>query len=147
MLRQVLLGSSLLVVTSVVHSVVTVFFIRTLPLLGADHVLVRTLAARIGLVAGLAVILFLTTLVEATIWASSYLAVGAFDSFEPALYFSMVTFTTLGYGDIVLNEAWRLMASFQAGIGVIMFGWTTALIIALIQRIVRLVRGTGLTDD
>ncbi len=97
--------------------------------------------------AGLAVILFLTTLVEATIWASSYLAVGAFDSFEPALYFSMVTFTTLGYGDIVLNEAWRLMASFQAGIGVIMFGWTTALIIALIQRIVRLVRGTGLTDD
>jgi len=147
MLRQIVLGSVLILATSVVHSVVTVVLLRTLPTLHADHLLLRTLPARIGLVAGVALILFLTTFVEVTIWAGSYLSVGAIEGFEPALYFSMVTFTTLGYGDIVLDGTWRLLASFQAALGVIMFGWTTALIVALIQRITKLVRGSGITGD
>ena len=45
----------------------------------------------------------------------------------------MVTFTTLGYGDIVLDENWRLLASFEAATGIIMFGWTTAIVLASLQ--------------
>jgi hypothetical protein len=45
----------------------------------------------------------------------------------------MVTFTTLGYGDITLTESWRLLAAFEAANGSIMFGWTTALVVALLH--------------
>ena len=65
----------------------------------------------------------------------TYLALNAIDGLEKALYFSMVTFTTLGYGEIVLDERWRLLASSGAGNGIIMFGWTTAIVIAAVQRI------------
>jgi len=54
---------------------------------------------------------------------------------QSAFYFSMVTYTTLGYGDIVLTGAWRTLAAVQAGNGVIIFGWTTALIFYFIQKI------------
>jgi voltage-gated potassium channel Kch len=61
--------------------------------------------------------------------------VGALSSLEEALYFSMVTFTTLGYGDVTLSDRWRLLASFEAANGTIMFGWTTALIMAVVHKL------------
>ena len=64
-----------------------------------------------------------------------YRTLGALSDLEEALYFSTVTFTTLGYGDVVLQPSWRLLASFQSVNGIIMFGWTTAVIVALVQRI------------
>jgi voltage-gated potassium channel Kch len=48
--------------------------------------------------------------------------------------FDLETFTTLGYGDITLPEQWRMLGAFEAATGVIMFGWTTALIVAVVQR-------------
>ena len=68
------------------------------------------------------------------LWALAYLKIGAIEVMEAALYFSMVTFTTLGYGDITLNEQWRLIASIEAATGIIMFGWTIALVINTVQR-------------
>jgi len=44
-------------------------------------------------------------------------------------------FTTLGYGDVVLSDRWRLLSSLQAANGIIMFGWTTAIVLATVQRI------------
>ena len=76
--------------------------------------------------------------VEATIWALLYLfspEITVVSDFQTAFYFSMVTYTTLGYGDIVLTGDWRTLSSVQAANGVIIFGWTTALIIYFIQRI------------
>ena len=137
MLPQLLLGSFLVIITCTVHSAVTVFVIRLNRALHVDHRLIRTLLGRTSLVAGIVLLLFLAALIEATIWAWTYLRVGAIEGLEAALYFSMVTFTTLGYGDVVLDSDWRLLASFQAAIGIIMFGWTTAIIVALIQRMVQ----------
>jgi voltage-gated potassium channel Kch len=74
-------------------------------------------------------------LVEVSAWAVAYVILGAISGAEPALYFSTVTFTTLGYGEIVLDPRWRLLASFEAANGIIMFGWTTALVIAVVQRV------------
>ncbi len=87
------------------------------------------------LVSSLVLMMFLAALLEIFIWAVAYLMVGAISALEPALYFSTVTFTTLGYGDIVLQEGWRLLASFEAANGIMMFGWTTALIFAFVHHL------------
>jgi len=79
-------------------------------------------------------VMFFVALVEVLVWAGAYLMLGAVDGFEKAAYFSMVTFTTLGYGEIVLDESWRILASCQAAVGIIMFGWTTAIVLAVVQR-------------
>ena len=86
-------------------------------------------------VSGIVLLMFLASLIEVLVWAIAYLALNAIEGFEQAFYFSMVTFTTLGYGDIVLQERWRLLASFEAANGIILFGWTTAIVIAVVHRV------------
>ena len=86
----------------------------------------------------LTVWLSLAIFLEAWLWALLYLyhpLVTALPDLETAFYFSMVTFTTLGFGDVVLTGPWRTLASIQAANGVIIFGWTTALIFYFIQHI------------
>jgi voltage-gated potassium channel Kch len=80
-------------------------------------------------------VMFTVALLEALAWASVYLALGALKGLEQSLYFSLVTFTTLGYGEIVLDERWRLLASFEAANGIIMFGWSTAIVMAVVHRV------------
>ena len=87
------------------------------------------------LVSGTVLLMFFVSLLEVGIWAVAYMELGAIDEIEPAIYFSMVTFTTVGYGDIVIDDHWRLLASFEAANGIIMFGWTTAIVIAVVQRV------------
>lgn len=80
-------------------------------------------------------IMFLASIIEVVLWALAYLQLGAIEGFEPAVYFSMVTYTTLGYGDIVLHEGWRILASFEAINGIIMGGWTTAIVMWAVTRV------------
>jgi hypothetical protein len=134
-LQQIALGSILMVVTTIVHSGCTLAALLGLRMTRANLWGLRTRSGRMGLVSALVLMMFFAALLEVTIWAAVYLAVGAISTVEPALYFSMVTFTTLGYGDVVLKEGWRLLASFEAASGIIMFGWTTALIFAVVQRL------------
>src|SRR5262245_5020488 len=79
--------------------------------------------------------LLLPIILDVILWATFYYVSGALPSFEDALYFSTVTFTTVGYGDIVLGREWRQLATFEAVNGWIIFGWATALIMAVIQRL------------
>ena len=92
-------------------------------------------APKVFILSGYVLLFFLASLLEIWLWAGMYRLLGALSDLEEALYFSTVTFTTLGYGDVVLQSSWRLLASFQAVNGIIMFGWTTAVIVALVQRI------------
>ena len=73
-------------------------------------------------------------LVQILLWALAYRSIGAIEGFEKAMYFSMVTFTTLGYGDVVLEPGWRLLGSFESAVGIIMFGWTTAIVVAVVHK-------------
>jgi voltage-gated potassium channel Kch len=76
-------------------------------------------------------------LVEAIVWALAYLLMlpGDLSTFEEATYFSVVTFTTLGYGDITLVEhEWRLLSGIEALNGNLSVGWTTALLFLVVQR-------------
>ncbi|HEY9345157.1 MAG TPA: potassium channel family protein [Inquilinus sp.] len=82
----------------------------------------------------LMVVLMLGNIVQVAFWALFYRALGAFEDLEEAMYFSGVTFTSLGYGDVVLRGSVRLLAPLQAANGLMMFGITTALFIAAVER-------------
>ena len=56
-------------------------------------------------------------------------------TFEEALYFSTVTFASLGYGDIVLSPRWRLVSAIEAANGVILFAWSTAFLLMITRRL------------
>ena len=72
--------------------------------------------------------------IEIWLYALAYLAVGALNEFEAALYFSTTSFTSLGYGDVVLDRRWRLLGSIEAANGLLLFGWSTAFLISVIER-------------
>jgi hypothetical protein len=76
-------------------------------------------------------------ILEAFYWALLFIispAHAGLDSFREALYFSMVTFTTLGYGDVTLNSDWQILAGVEGMVGIVVFGLTTALLFAVIQK-------------
>ncbi len=78
---------------------------------------------------------FLAVVVEAWSWAVVYIWLGVFDDLETALYFSTVAFTTLGFGDIVLDQHYRLLGAFEAAAGMVIFGWTTAMVFSVVQSV------------
>jgi hypothetical protein len=73
--------------------------------------------------------------VEIWLYGAAFWAIGAVHDFETALYFSTVTFTTLGYGDVVLEGNWRLFGAIEAGNGLILFGWSTTFLISVTSRL------------
>ena len=73
--------------------------------------------------------------VEIWLYGAAFWAIGAVSDFETALYFSTVTFTTLGYGDVVLEGNWRLFGAIEAGNGLILFGWSTAFLLSVTSRL------------
>lgn len=80
-------------------------------------------------------LLLLLHLVEAGIWAGFYLASGALPELETAAYFSLTSYTTLGYGDVVLPARWRLLGPFEGAVGILMFGWSTGIMVAALSTI------------
>ena len=80
---------------------------------------------------------FLTHIVQIWIWGALfyYLAPDALPTFEAALYFSTSSFTTVGFGDVYLDKTWRLLSSFEAANGFILFGWSTAFIFEIISKL------------
>ena len=137
MFQQLALGSMLMVVTTIVYAGCTIAALVGLRMTRTHVWALRTRSGRMSLISALVLLMFLAAVLEVTIWAAVYLGVGAISALEQALYFSMVTFTTLGYGDVVLKEGWRILASFEGANGIIMFGWTTALIFAVVHHLAR----------
>lgn len=134
MVFSLVIAALMLLVTAAVHSAFMIVVLKLLnPMQKVDWRVPFLQRVRAVMVAVL--LMFCATIVEGFAWAGAYLSLGAFSDIEPALYFSIVTFTSLGYGDIVLTEQWRLLASFQAANGIILFGWTTAIAFAVLRSI------------
>jgi hypothetical protein len=74
-------------------------------------------------------------LIEITVWALFYSWQGAMADLQSALYFSAVTYTTTGYGDLVLPQAWRLVGGIEALTGILMCGWSTGFFFAVVSRL------------
>ena len=74
-------------------------------------------------------------LIEITAWAAFYEWKGAMADLQSALYFSAVTYTTTGYGDLVLPKEWRLLGAIEALTGILLCGWSTGFFFAIVGRI------------
>lgn len=129
---NIVIGCLLIVLSIFIHAMAT----RIVMILAKKHVSVGHPERYFKefWISVIVLIMFAASLIETVFWSATYLFLGAIEHFEEALYFSIVTFTTLGYGDIVLSESNRLLASLEAANGIIIFGWSTAIIMAVVQR-------------
>ncbi len=138
--NEIAVGLGIMVLTTMIHAMFMVGGMRALEWRKARFGRVRSHTAKAFLVSLATAWMFLAIVIEAWLWALVYLfnpMITALPDMETALYFSMVTYTTLGYGDVVLVGRWRILASIQAANGVIVFGWTTALLFIWIQNVYR----------
>ena len=109
MLKISLIGSVLIAITVVIHAAGTTAWVRYLGRKYTGKSIIGRRRATLVLV-NTALIVFALHAIEIVIWAGAYqilMPVNELGSFEEAVYFSFVTFTTLGYGDITLSEGWR----------------------------------------
>lgn len=135
MIDQLAIGALLLVLTTIVHATCMTISLRTIRSLRAEGWSLGWVVTSTILTAALVLIMFTASILEAGLYALTYVFVGAIEAFEPAMYFSIVTFTTLGYGDVLVAEQWRILAATEAANGIIMFGWTTALIVYFVGQL------------
>jgi hypothetical protein len=78
--------------------------------------------------------IILLHLIEIAAWAFLYARKGAMPDLPSGLYFSAVTYTTTGYGDLVLPEEWRLVGAIEALTGILMCGWSTGFFFLVVSR-------------
>lgn len=140
MTSQIMLGTLFLSISALFHVMVVAFSIPLVERLAiAMQARPQVLRNSLIICAGLLSIVFALT-VQIWFWASVYYRVGAFDAFEASFYFATVTYTTLGYGDLVLGPALRVFATFGAITGLLTFGISTAFLIGIISRLMPLQR-------
>ena len=137
MIKLVLCALGLTAVTVIIHGVGAVAAGRRVMGLWTRR---SDRPGRLGaelLMAQLVGALLLLHLAEAVVWALFYVLVGALPDLETAAYFSLTSYTTVGYGDVVLPEAWRLLGPIEAAVGVLMLGWSTGILVVAIGVIYR----------
>lgn len=135
MFRELLIALSIVAVCVVIHTAGLVLFAQFLidrfPKLDRVTAITRQM---ITLIFVFAVVITLH-LVEAGLWAIFYYVRGLFNDFETALYFSLVTYGTIGFGDVVLPQRWRLLAGIEGISGVLLCGLSAAFIFAVINAL------------
>lgn len=136
--RQLLTGGGLTALTVLIHAVGTTEWLRfCIATYGNDIGAIPELIVPV-LLAATALYLFLLHLLESFLWAATYWwVVPEFRSepFEKPLYFSLVTFTSLGFGDVVLCRQWRVLSGTQSVAGLIINGWTAAFMFTMVADI------------
>jgi hypothetical protein len=128
------LGTLMISLTVVVH---------TFGLMGVTHVMswvtdrIRLHGHRSRMLAMNTVVIgvFAVLTAEVWLWAASFTLIGVVDDFETALYFSTITFSTVGYGDVVPHPEWRMLAALEGVNGFLLIGWSTAYLIAAGMRV------------
>lgn len=138
MLRQFLVGGAVVLVTIAIHALVTtkvVAFVES----GGHRKPTFPSVFLIGVMVSTVSILMLAHFAEVLLWALVYVIVGATPGDSGNLYFAFVNYTTLGYGDIIPLEAWRLLGPITAMDGVLLFGWSTAVIVAILRSAMKIV--------
>ncbi len=133
-----LIGAGLVAVTVILHSSGTSLLVMMMA--NYQDWLVRQLRRnwRFPIMVPIALWLLLIHTIEIMIWAIAYFLLKHkvdFESFNDALYFSAVTYTTLGYGDLTISGEWRLLSGMEAMNGIFLCGWSSALLFVVVQQI------------
>jgi polyferredoxin len=136
MLRQLLLSGAVSLANIAVHAFVMAAVVGTSrhamtwkrhrPTFWLAAVMVATVS-----------VLLLAHVAEVVVWSLSYAALGAAPTGADVLYFAFVNYTTLGYGDVVPVQRWRLLGPMAAMNGVLLFGWSTAVIFEVLREAMR----------
>ncbi len=135
LLFQIILGSLVLGLCSFIHIGLLVGTVRQMRVLGSA---LKRLShgTRWGVLIAMALsALVLAHTIQIWIWAVSFLALEALPNLADALYFSLVTYTTLGYGDITVNDGFRVYAAMAAVTGLLNFGLSTAFLVGLFAKL------------
>ncbi|MBO6945170.1 ion channel [Altererythrobacter sp.] len=143
MLTQLLVGSVLICASIVLMvgfiSVAIASLTRIGAWLVAGNPIVRTMISLSGVVLWL--LAALTVVVW--IWAGAFYILGLFETFEESLYLAAVAFTTLGFGDVVIGQEWRLLSGLIAANGLILFSLVTAFLIEFLSQLRSAQNGKG----
>jgi hypothetical protein len=140
MLLSLLIGTIVLLISIAIQVVVVVLLLRHLLRIMSDFN-----RKKFGfdfdfyVISVVMLSLFVGHVVQVSIWAGVFQYLGEFPDFPTAFYHSMVNFSSLGYGDMVMSERWRLLGAMEASNGVLMFGlsagFTMAVLVPLFARI------------
>ncbi|WP_342588495.1 potassium channel family protein [Chelatococcus asaccharovorans] len=90
-----------------------------------------------------ATVLLATHVAEVFLWAATYAVLQVIPVETEAIYFAFVNYTTLGYGDILPAAEWRLLGPMAAMNGILLFGWSTAVIFEVLRHAMLLHGQTG----
>jgi Ion channel len=132
MLRQYLVGATASVCNIAIHAVVMVVVIKVTRIadaLATSHQTLRLIAVMIAAVT----VLMIAHLAEVLVWSLIYAIVSAAPAGTDLIYFAFVNYTTLGYGDVTPVERWHLLGPMTAMNGVLLFGWSTAVIFEVLR--------------
>ncbi len=132
-----MLIANLSLATLMVALTVTVHFLGLTALISRvkRHVAYRPMRSTVihqsAMILALVLALFALHTIEIWLYAILYMLLGEFSTIEGALYFSTTTFTTVGYGDVFLDERWRMLAAIESANGFLLLGWSTAYLVSL----------------
>ncbi len=137
MLKLILLTCVLVAISVIIQAYCSVFWVKKIK---ADFKHDATSPKRMFVLLVISFLFFaLINTLQTIVWAVAFYTIPetatSFSNFIEAIYFSMVTFTSLGYGDITLSGYWRLLSGLEAINGIMLIGWSTAMMYSLIQNI------------
>jgi hypothetical protein len=137
MLAQLLVGGAASLVNIAIHSVWTVFLGYAVRRYWAKRKHPAFLRDRVILMMAAVAILMAAHVAEVLVWAATYAAAGAAPAGASRVYLAFVSYTTLGYGDVVPVSAWQLLGPLTAMNGILLFGWSTAVIFEVVRMTLR----------
>jgi len=140
MIRQFLFGGAISAVNIGLHAMVMMLLIRVAQI-ASERSKAQASQHLVLVMIPTVLVLMLTHAAEVLVWALGYLLVGAAPEGADRVYFAFVNYTTLGYGDVVPVERWRLIGPMTAMNGVLLFGWSTAVIFEVLRRALDIARG------
>src|SRR5215510_1317593 len=133
MFRQFLLGGGISIANIGIHALVMTLVVQVAQAASAknrSHSSLLLIAVMIPTVS----VLMATHALEVIVWSLAYSLVDAVPPGANLVYFAFVNYTTLGYGDVVPVERWHLLGPITAMNGVLLFGWSTAVIFEVLRR-------------
>lgn len=137
MLAELLVGGAASLVNIAIHSVWTVFLVHAVRRYWAKRKHPQFLRARVALMMVAVAILMAAHVTEVLVWAATCAAIGATPAGASHVYLAFVSYTTLGYGDVVPVAAWQLLGPLTAMNGILLFGWSTAVIFEVVRTSIR----------